>query len=59
MVVQLSRGACCGEAARSGPPARPSGSIVAVMAYERFGSVGPSAEQKYMSQIVKARASAK
>jgi hypothetical protein len=35
----------------SGPPARPSGSIVAVMAYERFGSVGPNAEQKYVSQI--------
>ena len=29
----------------SGPPARPAGSIVPLIQYNRFGSVGPSTEQ--------------
>src|ERR1700722_10470693 len=40
-----------------GPPARPSGSRVALSQYSRLGSVGPNTEQWYWSQIVNASAS--
>ena len=55
-VRALAAGARC--VCTSGPPAFPPGSIVADIDISRFGSVGPITEQKYVSQIVNASASA-
>ena len=46
MVVQLIAGGWLGNAAMSGPPALPSGSMVPVIEQARLGSVGPITEQK-------------
>jgi hypothetical protein len=42
----------------TGPPPVPCGSIIPVHMQSRFGLVGPSTEQKYRSQTVKAWARA-